>query len=199
MKKHTENAVKGGLWCLALSAVITAILMPFFHFGFDWREPLLSELNADVTILGFCAALASLLYFLVTAVLACLYRETPPQEDSDLPKCSVIVPSFNEGEYVLTTLRSIMNSNYPLEKLEIIAVNDGSSDDTWYWIQRGANEFPGRIRTLNLLRNGGKRRALYEGFQIASGEIAVTVDSDSAITENAIRARMSEPWRETSA
>ena len=72
MKKHTENAVKAGLWCLALSAVITAILMPFFHFGFDWREPLLSELNADVTILGFCAALASLLYFLVTAVLACL-------------------------------------------------------------------------------------------------------------------------------
>ena len=87
-----------------------------------------------------------------------------------------------------------MNSNYPLEKLEIIAVNDGSSDDTWYWIQRGANEFPGRIRTLNLLRNGGKRRALYEGFQIASGEIAVTVDSDSAITENAIRALVA-PFR----
>ena len=188
MKKHTENAVKAGLWCLALSAVIAAILMPFFHFDFDWREPLLSEVNADITVLGFCAALASLLYFLVTAVFAFFYRETPQQKDSGLPKCSVIVPAFNEGEYVLTTLRSVMNSNYPSDKLEIIAVNDGSSDDTWDWIQRGANEFPGRIRTLNLLQNGGKRRALYEGFQIASGEIAVTVDSDSAITENAIRA-----------
>ena len=61
--------------------------------------------------------------------------------DEELPKCTVIVPAYNEGEYVLTALRSVAACDYPAGKLEIIAVNDGSQDDTWEWMRKAEQEF----------------------------------------------------------
>ena len=129
----------------------------------------------------------TLAYFLLQSILAFFYREAPDLCDKDLPRCTVIVPAFNEGKYVATTLMSVLDSDYPAEKLEVIAVNDGSKDDTWDWICKAADLSNGRITTKNLLKNGGKRRALYEGIKIATGEVIVTIDSDSAITRDALR------------
>lgn len=136
---------------------------------------------------GLIVSCVTLGYFLLQGILAWFYKEAPSLKDSGLPKCTVIVPAYNEGEYVATTLRSVLESDYPADKLEVIAVNDGSKDDTWDWICKAAREFPGRIVTRNLIRNGGKRRALYEAVKIATGDIVVTIDSDSAITVDALR------------
>ena len=140
-----------------------------------------------LTMFTVLISFISLAYFLLQSILAFFYKEAPDLSDKELPRCTVIVPAFNEGKYVATTLMSVLDSDYPADKLEVIAVNDGSKDDTWDWICKAAEQSNGRITTKNLIKNGGKRRALYEGIKIATGEVIVTIDSDSAITKDALR------------
>ena len=115
------------------------------------------------------------------------YHPAPPCNDRRLPICTVVVPAYNEGQLVLSTLRSLAASDYPAHKLKIIAVDDGSVDDTWQWIQSAERELSGRISTIRLPENRGKRHALYAGFQQSSGDVLVTVDSDSVVEPQTLR------------
>ena len=131
--------------------------------------------------------------FVWRAVLVWRYHPCAPCADDELPTCAVIVPAYNEGRQVLMTLRSIVASDYPTEKLTIIAVDDGSVDDTWRWLRAAVREYPERILALRQPHNRGKRRALYEGFRRTAAEILVTVDSDSQIEPQTLR-RLVSPF-----
>ena len=130
---------------------------------------------------------AGLLAFLWRVMLVWRYRPCPECGDNQLPSCTVIVPAYNEGPGVLLTLRSIVRADYPADRLQIIAIDDGSDDDTWLWIARAAEESPSRIETLRLPANRGKRGALCEGFRRSRGEILITADSDSIIEPQALK------------
>ena len=129
----------------------------------------------------------SLAAFLWRLYLVCRYRPAPACLDAQLPVCTVVVPAYNEGQQVLATLKSLAANDYPPEKLKIIAVDDGSADDTWHWIQSAKRELTGRILTIKLPVNRGKRHALYAGFQKSIGEVLVTVDSDSVVDRQTLR------------
>jgi len=129
--------------------------------------------------------------FLWRIFLVTRYRTAPAAADGELPTCTVIVPAYNEGRLVLDTLTSIALSDYPTSKVQIIAVDDGSVDDTWQWIQSALARFPQRIEALRLPKNCGKRRALYEGFIRSTGEVLVTIDSDSIIETQTLRRLLS--------
>lgn len=133
----------------------------------------------------FALALTGVLLWRV--VLVARYRPIPGVEDERLPTATVIVPAYNEGAQVQATLISLMCSDYPREKLQVIAVDDGSRDDTWMWMQRAAEQLGGQIELIHCRVNRGKRHALYEGFLRAKGEIVVTVDSDSEVLPNTLR------------
>lgn len=120
-------------------------------------------------------------------VLVVKYRPAPLCADEKLPTCGVIVPAYNEGRQVLDTLRSIAESDYPKDKLNIVAVDDGSKDDTWLWIKQAVREMPGRITPIRMPKNQGKRRALFAGFRQCRSEIFVTIDSDSQVEPQTIR------------
>ncbi len=120
------------------------------------------------------------------AILFFRYRPARPCDVRSLPTCTVIVPAYNEGKLVFSTLKSLVESDYPKEKLKIIAVDDGSEDDTWHWITE-AQRILGRITTIRQPFNQGKRHALYAGFQQSSGEVIVTVDSDSIVEPRTLR------------
>ena len=139
-------------------------------------------------LLGLILLSINLFYFAWQILLAGRYKPYADPGDESLPTCAVVIPAFNEGRQVVAALESLLKSNYPAEKLEIIAVNDGSRDDTWYWMKKAADESGGRIRAINLSRNGGKRRALFAGFLTTKAEVLVTFDSDSIATPNTIRA-----------
>ena len=119
--------------------------------------------------------------------LVARYRPVPEVGDARLPRLTVIVPAYNEGRQVLSTLRSLALSRYPRERLQLIAVDDGSQDDTWAWIRRGAEELGPQLTTVRCARNGGKKHALAEGIRRATGEIVVTVDSDSEVLPDTLR------------
>src|SRR5699024_10081086 len=56
------------------------------------------------------------------------YKNIDSVSNAELPTCTVIVPAYNEGKQVYDTLLSLANSDYPKEKLELIAIDDGSKD-----------------------------------------------------------------------
>jgi len=129
--------------------------------------------------------------FLWRLSLVARYRPAPIATDEQLLTCTVIVPAYNEGKQVLRTLRSIARSDFPAEKLEIIAIDDGSQDDTWYWIQKAGRELGSTVKILKMPKNSGKRAALNEGFKIGTGQVFVTIDSDSLIEPQTLRRLMS--------
>ncbi len=153
-----------------------------------YRNSLHPELSAGaVCIMG-----VTYLYLLATGILCCFYRPVKSEQDDEkLPVCTVIVPAYNEGAYVERTIKSLLYSDYPADKLEIIAINDGSKDNTWEYICRGANYSPGQVVTINLPENKGKKHAIYIGTKAARGEVIVTVDSDSSVKSNTLRALVS--------
>ncbi len=108
------------------------------------------------------------------------------------PHISVVVPAFNESQEVARAIESVARADYPRERLQIIAVDDGSTDDTWQHMRcavDAARTADARldIQALQLRQNGGKREALYAGMQLATGSILVTVDSDTRIEADALR------------
>ena len=111
------------------------------------------------------------------------------------PTMTVIIPAYNEGAMVAHSIDSVAQARYPHDRLEIIVVDDGSTDDTWSHIERAAARHPGRVGTVRLQRNQGKRAALATGFRRARGAVIVTIDSDSVIEHDTLLA-IAGPFRE---
>ena len=122
------------------------------------------------------------------------YRPFPSAAMSDAPQLTVIIPAYNEGPMVLKSIESVATALYPHNRLEIFAVDDGSTDDTWIHIQRAAARYPHMVTAFRQPKNAGKRAALAVGFERARGEVIVTLDSDSVIEPNALLA-ITGPFR----
>jgi hyaluronan synthase len=138
-----------------------------------------------------------LLLMIARTVFWTRYRPFAPADAQSAPMLTVIVPAYNEGAMVEATIASVATASYPRDRLEILVVDDGSTDDTWLHMQRAARRFPGLVTTLRFARNRGKRGALAEGFRRARGEILVTVDSDSVIEPHTLLA-IAGPFRDAS-
>ena len=123
------------------------------------------------------------------------YRPFPAASPADAPPLTVVIPAYNEGAMVLTSIRSVVEANYPQDRLEILVIDDGSRDDTWRYISEAAAAYPGLVTALRHQRNRGKRAALALGFERARGEVLVTLDSDSAIDRDALLA-IAAPFRD---
>lgn len=126
-------------------------------------------------------------FFIYNIVLYLRYRPIESVTDELLPTVTVIVPAYNEGKLVLDTLISLANSDYPVEKLQLLAVDDGSKDDTWEYMLQAKDVLGDRLSIYKQPENKGKRHALYRGFNLGTGEIFVTVDSDSIVKEDTLR------------
>ncbi len=148
----------------------------------------LSNGSTPVTALLVGVGALSLTYFAATVFYALRYRAPQPIPDAALPAVTVIVPAYNEGAAVRVALESALASDYPKDKLTILAVDDGSKDDTWKHMEAVAQANPTQILAFQQPENRGKREALREGFLQADGEFVVTVDSDSKLDPGAIRA-----------
>ena len=137
-------------------------------------------------VLGLSAVLL-LGHTALTFLFSLLYRPAVGPAGPGLPHITVIVPAFNEGPMVGVALGSILLGDYPRDCLEILAIDDGSTDDTWECIQRVVRRQPTIVRAIRMPKNGGKKEALCEGFRQATGLLVVTVDSDSRLDPDALR------------
>lgn len=174
---------------LVIVLVVAALIAIPLHYGLSPFLVEFDELVALPTLRLVLMASAALLlgHASLTLLFSLLYRPTPAQEAERLPRCTVIVPAYNEGAMVGVAIGSVLVGDYPRDRLEILAIDDGSTDDTWEHIQRIAAEHPKVVRAIRMAKNGGKREALREGFSRATGEVVVTVDSDSRLDPDALR------------
>ena len=138
-----------------------------------------NSLHPELSLTAWCIMAVTYFYLLGTGILCCFYKPKKKiTNDAELPFCTVIVPAYNEGQHVEKTIQSLLECDYPVDKLEIIAINDGSADNTWFYISRAAQAAPQLVKAINLPENKGKKNAIYVGVEQSRGEIIVTVDSD---------------------
>lgn len=103
-----------------------------------------------------------------------------PVPSSKIKKLTVIIPCYNEEQYVHKVLQRVMevNLNYELEK-EIIIVNDGSLDSTKLKIEQFISQHPlVAIKLLNHEINKGKGSCIKTALKITSGQLVVIQDAD---------------------
>lgn len=103
-----------------------------------------------------------------------------PTEDAEMPKVSVVIPVYNVQKYLGRCLDSVIGQT--LKEIEIIAVNDGSTDDSLV-ILREYEEKDSRIRIIDK-PNSGYGNSMNRGIAAARGEYIGIVESDDFIAED---------------
>ncbi|MDO8554599.1 MAG: glycosyltransferase family 2 protein [Candidatus Micrarchaeota archaeon] len=98
------------------------------------------------------------------------------------PKVSVVIPAYNEGILVEKCIRTVLASEYPKNKFEVILVDDGSTDDT-YKIAKSINDSRLKVFTKT---NSGKAASINFGIKHATGEVIATMDADSFIEKDTV-------------
>ena len=95
-------------------------------------------------------------------------------------KISVIVPVYNVENYLEKCLNSLVNQT--LEEIEILVINDGSTDGSQKIIDDFQRKFPQKIKAFSK-ENGGLSDARNFGIDRATGEFLAFVDSDNSVSE----------------
>jgi poly-beta-1,6-N-acetyl-D-glucosamine synthase len=106
-----------------------------------------------------------------------------PQPDETWRPISILVPCYNEGDNAEETLGTAAAVNYP--EFEIIAINDGSRDNTAEVLDRLAARIP-NLRVVHLAANQGKATALNVGALLAKHELLVCIDGDALLDPQAL-------------
>jgi biofilm PGA synthesis N-glycosyltransferase PgaC len=104
-------------------------------------------------------------------------KDTPAPTLAGEPLISILIPCFNEGRNARETISAALDQRY--ENIEVIAINDGSSDNTAQVLQELAQEQP-RLRVINLAENQGKRWRSRPG-QRRRGDLLVCIDGDALL------------------
>lgn len=188
----SKSLILIGTFLLLIGAVFS-----LFYFNPYFEEIHLERLDQfggnALVYFGFSLLAANVVFLIYIFTLYLRYKVTESVADDALPMTTVIVPAYNEGELVYKTLTSLVQSDYPADKLQIISIDDGSKDDTWNWMRKAKMEFGDRVSIYQQPENKGKRHALYRGFHLATGEVFITVDSDSIVKKDTLR-NMASPF-----
>ena len=128
-------------------------------------------MNIFATILVWSAAVLSL-YFAIFWFLVLLddAPERKKRQFRNWPFVSVIIPVFMEEDCIKDTLESVLNIDYEKKKLQIIVVDDGSTDKTQEIVKQVIAANPSAMMRYFYKENGGKGSALNVGLKHAKGD-----------------------------
>jgi cellulose synthase/poly-beta-1,6-N-acetylglucosamine synthase-like glycosyltransferase len=110
------------------------------------------------------------------------FRPSPPDHPDFQPPVSVLIPAYNEESVIVYTINSVLESDYP--NLEVIVVNDGSTDGTGDLLDEQFGRNPA-VRVIHQ-PNRGKSAALSHALAEASSGIIVTIDADTSVEPDAV-------------
>ena len=137
--------------------------------------------------------------FLLTRYLFATFYRPVRIDPNYTPGVSIIIPCFEEEEWIQRTVHSCINQDYPVDKLEVIVVDDCSKDRSAELVEEiiaklkeadtgdHAYRVAERIRFFRQSANLGKRDAMARGAREAKHELLVFVDSDSFLDPFAVR------------
>ena len=151
----------------------------------DFNAPARAVFGLNSALLLYTA----LGYPLLVAILSRL-RPRPVCKSENEPTVSVIISAYNEEAAIQEKLDNTFALDYPREKLEIIVVSDGSSDQTDQIVQAHphAGKGWGEVRLHRMEARGGKTTAQNAAATIARGEILLFSDATSEYESGVVRA-----------
>lgn len=168
--------MSGKTWFyLVLSFLITLIVLRLSHWAghqYEWTDSFFVVYSvAVVTSIS------------LRLLLAASYRaKLNVHNDYSV---SVVIPVYCEEKWIEKTIRSCYKNGYK-NLLEVIVVDDGSTDDTIDVVEYLQHEYP-TLKLIRQPRNLGKREAMVKGTDVASGDIVLFIDSDSFLDYGAIQ------------
>ncbi|MDH4271335.1 MAG: glycosyltransferase [Candidatus Aminicenantes bacterium] len=167
--------------------VILAVKFRLFEF---WIELLGS--TALLRLITYPLAVSALILLVGIVLRTVLWLHYHPEvlapgEKVDWPPISVIIAALNEEEMVGKAIDSVFSSIYPPEKIQVVCVNDGSTDGTQAEMRKAKEKYGDRLTIVRFRKNRGKRKAFYAGLKKSQGEIIVSVDADGKIGRSALR------------
>ncbi|CDF77727.1 glycosyltransferase (GT2) [Formosa agariphila KMM 3901] len=107
-------------------------------------------------------------------------------EDENLPSVTAVVSANNEGKHVYNTLISLAKSDYPEHKLQILAIGNTNSDDTWSWIHEAKNDLGDRV-SIYQSKEKVENQDLNAVINNATGNVIVNVGIGAVINEDTLR------------
>lgn len=184
-RQHTKDSY--------LLFVATAALLLVSLFILLMRVESVVYFSQNSLLYGYSIVTAA--FLLSRYLFGMLYKPVPVDRDYT-PGVTIVIPCFNEEVWISRTITSCIDQDYPPEKLEIIIVDDGSSDrsvevikDTVSMLCRDGARFnvKDRVRVFIQKQNQGKREAMGLGIRNCRTELVAFVDSDSFLEPDAIR------------
>ncbi len=143
---------------------------------------LLLLLYSQVFVLVYLTVLFFVLFMLYHKRV---YYQPRELSDDELPTLSVVIPVYNEGESIRDNLSAIVNCDYPKDKLEVLVVDDASTDNS-YAIAKEYERYL-FIHVLCHEKNMGAAIAKNTGVKAAKGQLIATLDSDSVVDADTFR------------
>ena len=161
-----------GTYLLAIVAAVVAYKAAFIDALLD--DPFFAAYGLAVTT-----------YLVSRFALSLPYRA--PADAGLEPRVAIVMPAFNEEAAIARSLRSLLAVDYPVDKLEIVAIDDGSTDATLAELRAVEADADGRVHVIVFPANRGKRAAMAAGIRATDAEIVAFVDSDSVLRPDALR------------
>ncbi|MCL2642853.1 MAG: glycosyltransferase family 2 protein [Candidatus Bathyarchaeota archaeon] len=123
-------------------------------------------------------------YLALGLVHAHQYR--PEADKGYRPTVSIIMPCYNEGAAIADAISAVLSLDYPKDKMELVVVDDGSTDNTPSVVAELLEKSNGAFRFLRMEKNMKKRHAMAYGIEHAIGELIVSIDSDAIVESSAL-------------
>lgn len=145
-----------------------------------------------IAVMSLCLLnLIRMMVYLVTSDLYSIRRlqQNKKRKRWHLPTISVVVPAHNEKNTIERCLLSIVESNYPSNKIEVIVANDGSTDNTGGIVREFKKKHRGscKIRLINRPNRGKAAVLNYALRRCARNSLIMCLDSDSYLAPDALR------------
>lgn len=135
----------------------------------------------------FAAAFAFVLYTYVIFPVLCLVlgkiRRVPIRRRDIRPDVAVIIPAYNEAEHIVAKVRNVLSSEYPADRLRVIVVSDGSTDNTVGEVRAVSDT---RVSIVELPERRGKVAAINAGVASTTARILVLTDAQELFERHAI-------------
>ncbi|HWO07540.1 MAG TPA: glycosyltransferase [Candidatus Paceibacterota bacterium] len=165
------------LFACALGLLIVLIFLKAKTVATVTVDPALVAYTSFVTLFQLSRLVTSLMY---RRSYKAALEEEAPSASKDLPKISFVIPCMNEENEIKNTISACFAATYPRHLLEVIVINDASTDSTQLKIFEMKDIHPDLV-IIDWSENRGKRHGMAEGFRRATGEIVIQLDSDSRI------------------
>lgn len=103
------------------------------------------------------------------------------------PDVTVVVAVYNTMPYLTECLESLVNQSIGVDRLEVVAVDDGSTDDSGRELDRFAERYPGTVKVIHQPNSGGPAAPSNRALEVATGRYVYFVGSDDRLGEDALK------------